>query len=62
MSDNVVLLSYVREDAEIKRAIAVIKTRASAHDPGIREFTISGDGIVVGGAFDWPQRQESDSR
>ena len=42
MSDNVLLLSYVRDDAEIKRAIAVVKTRASEHDPGIREFTITG--------------------
>jgi circadian clock protein KaiC len=60
MSDNVLLLSYVRKGAEIKRSIAVIKTRASAHDPGIREFTISGDGIAIGGAFDW-MRQEPDA-
>jgi circadian clock protein KaiC len=54
MSDNVVLLSYVREAAEITRAIAVIKTRASAHDPTMRAFSITPDGIVVGDAFEWP--------
>jgi circadian clock protein KaiC len=51
LSDNVLLLSYVRDDSEIKRAISVIKTRASAHDPGIRQFTISSEGITVGEAF-----------
>jgi circadian clock protein KaiC len=51
MSDNVLLLNYVREGSQIKRAIAVIKTRASAHDPEIRQFTIDSTGIVVGNAF-----------
>jgi circadian clock protein KaiC len=54
MSDNVILLSYVREKAQIKRAIAVVKTRASAHDTTMREFEITPDGIAVGGPFDWP--------
>ena len=53
MSDNVVLLSYVRDGTEVKRAIAVIKTRASSHDPVMREFTITGDGISIGRAFEW---------
>jgi circadian clock protein KaiC len=53
MSDNVILLTYVRRDATIKRAIAVIKTRGSGHDPGMREFVIAREGIVVGEPFDW---------
>jgi circadian clock protein KaiC len=53
MSDNVVLLTYVREDAEIKRCIAVVKTRASDHDPVMREFTITPEGIRVGDPFQW---------
>ena len=52
MSDNVVLLTYVREESRIKRALAVIKTRASAHDPGIREFVITPGGINVGQPFE----------
>jgi circadian clock protein KaiC len=54
MSDNVVLLSYVRRRAEIARAIAVIKTRASDHDSHTREFVITPRGITVGETFDWP--------
>ena len=34
MSDNVVLLSYVRENAEIKRSIAVVKTQGEQPRPG----------------------------
>jgi circadian clock protein KaiC len=51
MSDNVLLLNFVRADTEIKRSIAVIKTRASSHDPGMRQFLITPDGIVIGEPF-----------
>ena len=51
MSDNVLLLSYVRADSQIRRAISVIKTRASDHDPSIRQFSITSDGFVLGEAF-----------
>jgi circadian clock protein KaiC len=51
MSDNVVLLHYIREESEVKRAIAVLKTRASSHDPGIRQFLITPEGITIGKAF-----------
>jgi circadian clock protein KaiC len=47
LSDNVVLLSYVREDHSIHRALSVIKSRASDHHPDIRPFLISRDGIVL---------------
>jgi circadian clock protein KaiC len=47
LSDNVVLLNYVKDDNTIKRAISVIKTRASHHDPTIREFSIGADGITL---------------
>ena len=51
MSDNVVLLHYMRQESEIKRAISVIKTRASDHDARIRQFIITSSGITVGDAF-----------
>jgi circadian clock protein KaiC len=51
MSDNVVLIHYVRQDSEIKRAISVVKTRASQHDPRIRQFDITPEGIRIGDVF-----------
>jgi circadian clock protein KaiC len=49
LSDNVVLLQYVCEDPILKRALTVIKSRGIRHDPGIYEFDITSDGIVLGG-------------
>jgi circadian clock protein KaiC len=48
LSDNVVLLRYVPELAEIKRAVSVIKTRASRHVPVTFKFEIGPDGITLG--------------
>jgi len=31
----------------VKRALSVIKTRASSHDPAVREFAISPAGITI---------------
>jgi circadian clock protein KaiC len=55
MSDNVVLMQYLRGDSQIKRAITVLKTRASMHDPQIRQFQITPQGIVVGAPFESQQ-------
>jgi circadian clock protein KaiC len=51
LSDNVVLLQYIREQAAIRRALTVLKTRASRHEPEIREFRITPEGIVLGDPF-----------
>ncbi len=51
LSDNVVLLQFLRGDSEIKRSIAVLKTRGSAHDPRMRQFEITSDGFALGDAF-----------
>ncbi|HEX8159253.1 MAG TPA: ATPase domain-containing protein [Solirubrobacteraceae bacterium] len=48
LSDNVILLQFVRAQARLQRAITVIKTRASSHQPEVREFKISTAGIVLG--------------
>ncbi|MGO9899924.1 MAG: RAD55 family ATPase [Solirubrobacteraceae bacterium] len=45
MSDNLIVLQYVRNHAKIDRTLAVLKTRASGHEPDIRQFTITQDGI-----------------
>jgi circadian clock protein KaiC len=47
LSDNVVILSYQRERDTISRTISVIKTRASRHDPTVRNFVIGSQGIVL---------------
>ena len=40
----------------MKRALLVLKTRASEHHPEIREFKIRPEGIVLGEKFDIDQR------
>jgi circadian clock protein KaiC len=47
LADNVVLVGYQRERDTISRTIAVIKTRASRHDPTVRHFVIRPQGIVL---------------
>jgi circadian clock protein KaiC len=51
MSDNVVLLQFLRGESQIKRAVTVLKTRASMHEPEIRQYRITAQGIVVGEPF-----------
>ena len=48
LADNVVLLQFLRADARLLRTVTILKSRASAHDPEIREFEITPDGIVLG--------------
>ena len=47
VSDNVVLLQFLRGDSEVKRAITVLKTRGSTHDPRIRQFEITAEGALA---------------
>lgn len=58
LSDNVVLLQYVRDSATVRRALTVLKTRASHHQPQIREFTITPEGIVLGQPIAPPQQAD----
>jgi circadian clock protein KaiC len=52
VADNVVLLQHLRDGAEMKRALTVLKTRGSSHSTTVREFRISQDGITFGDAID----------
>jgi circadian clock protein KaiC len=52
VADNVVMLQYLRIESQVKRALLVLKTRASEHQPEIREFHIRPEGIVLGDRFD----------
>jgi circadian clock protein KaiC len=51
LSDNVVLLQFLRGESRVKRALTVLKTRASSHDPRILEFEITSNGIELGEQF-----------
>ena len=51
LADNIILLGYHLDGHRVRRAIHVLKSRASAHDEAIREFTIAPDGIHVGDAL-----------
>jgi circadian clock protein KaiC len=51
LADNVVLLQYHGDgDSAVSRTLAVLKTRASAHDPRIRGFEITRTGVVLNDA------------
>jgi circadian clock protein KaiC len=49
LADNVLILQYIRRQAQVTRALTVLKTRASHHHAEIREFHIAADGIRLGG-------------
>ncbi len=57
LSDNVVLLNYFVDHGAIKRAMSVTKTRASRHEPEIREFSIEPSGIVLGEVAPFGRKQ-----
>jgi len=52
LSDNVLLLQYLRDGASVRRAITVLKTRATKNDTQVREFTITTGGITLGDTID----------
>ena len=51
IAENIILLRQVEIASELKRAIAVMKTRESAHDNKVRELTITDRGMAVGEPF-----------
>ena len=48
LADNVVLLQYVRQGAELARTVTVLKTRAMPHRPVIHRYDITKEGFVLG--------------
>jgi circadian clock protein KaiC len=52
LADTVVLLRYFEAVGRVRRAISVIKKRASAHEDTIREFRIGTQGITLGAPLD----------
>ena len=47
LSDNVLILQYIRDESTIRRAVTALKTRASSNDPRVREFQIGAEGITI---------------
>lgn len=48
LADNAIALSHYRDDSSMSRSLAVVKTRASSHDPAMAPFTIGPGGITIG--------------
>jgi circadian clock protein KaiC len=48
MADVIVLLRYFEFEGQLRRAITIVKERASAHDHEIREYTVTSSGFHVG--------------
>ena len=48
LADNVILLQYVQEGAELARALTVLKTRAMHHQPTVRRYEITSQGFELG--------------
>jgi circadian clock protein KaiC len=48
LADTVVLLRYFEARGQVRRAISVIKKRTGRHESTIREYRLSGEGILFG--------------
>lgn len=48
LADNVIMLRYLEVDSELKKAVGVLKKRASDFERSLRSFEITADGIEVG--------------
>ena len=47
LADNAIVLNYHRDHRVMSRSLAIAKTRASNHDPVMRQFSIGPDGISL---------------
>jgi len=48
LTDAIIVQRYIEVDSRLKRVMAVVKVRGSAHSNEIRQFEITDDGIVIG--------------
>lgn len=49
ITDTIILLRYVEIASSVRRCLTILKMRGSAHDKTIREYTIGGHGMELGG-------------
>jgi circadian clock protein KaiC len=47
LSDNLVLLRQGFSGESVERSVAILKTRGSAHDPRVRRYSITNEGLVL---------------
>lgn len=47
LPDNTIMLNHHRDHGTMARSLAIVKTRASSHDPGVHPFTIGRGGISL---------------
>ncbi|MFL5345056.1 MAG: RAD55 family ATPase [Hyalangium sp.] len=50
--ENHLFLRQLEWKGELRRVLAILKTRESGHDPGVRELLITDRGLQLGGRFD----------
>ncbi|MBD7922228.1 MULTISPECIES: ATPase domain-containing protein [Xanthomonas] len=55
MTDAIIVQRYIEVDSRLRRVMAVVKVRASAHSDALREFHIDDSGIRIGAAL--PQQE-----
>ena len=48
MTDAIIVQRYIEVQSRLRRVMAVVKVRASAHSNELREYTIGNDGICIG--------------
>ena len=48
LTDAIIVQRYIELDSRLRRVMAVVKVRASAHDDTLREYVIDADGIHIG--------------
>jgi circadian clock protein KaiC len=48
LADNAITLNYYRDRDALSRSLAIVKTRASSHDPAMRHLSIGPGGIRLG--------------
>jgi len=48
LADTVILLRYFEAFGKVRRAISMLKKRTGSHESTIREFEITGNGLIVG--------------
>ncbi len=51
--DDVILQRYVAVDGERRRAMEIVKARTSGHSNELREYEVTGSGLVVRGRLEW---------
>ncbi|MDB5815996.1 MAG: protein kinase [Rhodocyclales bacterium] len=48
LTDAIIVQRYIEVDSRLRRVMAVVKVRASAHSDELREFSVHDDGIRIG--------------